>query len=89
MGRCTRSASGRAPSATRSTSRGAAPCREIFAPWASGGVYLNFVGDEGEDRVRAAFGDAYDRLAAVKAQWDPENLFRGNQNIRPRAQLVT
>ena len=64
-------------------------CREIFAPWANGGVYLNFVGDEGEDRVRAAFGEAYDRLAAVKAQYDPENLFRGNQNIRPRAQLVT
>ncbi len=64
-------------------------CREIFAPWANGGVYLNFVGDEGDDRVRAAFGEAYDRLAAVKAQYDPENLFRGNQNIRPRAQLVT
>ena len=63
-------------------------CREIFAPWTSGGVYLNFVGDEGEERVRAAFGVAYDRLAAVKAEYDPDNLFRGNQNIRPRPQLV-
>ena len=62
--------------------------RDVLAPWKSGGVYLNFVGDEGEDRVRAAFGDAYERLAAVKAEYDPENLFRGNQNIRPRGQLV-
>ena len=61
----------------------------MLAPWRSGGVYLNFVGDEGEDRVRAAFGDAYDRLAAVKEQYDPENMFHGNQNIRPRGQLVT
>jgi FAD/FMN-containing dehydrogenase len=61
--------------------------REVLAPWKTGGVYLNFVGDEGEDRVRAAFGDAYGRLAAVKEQYDPDNLFRGNQNIRPREQL--
>ncbi|HSO02691.1 MAG TPA: FAD-binding oxidoreductase, partial [Gaiellaceae bacterium] len=63
-------------------------CRDVFSPWANGGVYLNFVGDEGEERVRAAFGDAYERLAAVKAAFDPENLFRGNQNIRPRGQLI-
>ena len=44
---------------------------------------------EGEDRVRAAFGEHYDRLAAVKAEYDPENLFHGNQNIRPRGQLVS
>jgi len=62
--------------------------REVLAPWKSGGVYLNFVGDEGEERVRAAFGEHYDRLAAVKAEYDPENLFHGNQNIRPRGQLV-
>jgi FAD/FMN-containing dehydrogenase len=54
-----------------------------FAPWKTGGVYLNFVGDEGQDRVRAAFGDAYDELAEIKAQWDPDNVFHGNQNIRP------
>jgi len=63
--------------------------RDVLAPWKSGGVYLNFVGDEGEDRVRAAFGEHYDRLAAVKAEYDPENLFHGNQNIRPRGQLVS
>jgi len=63
-------------------------CRDVFSPWANGGVYLNFVGDEGEERVRAAFGDAYERLAAVKAAFDPQNLLRGNQNIRPRGQLI-
>ncbi len=62
--------------------------RDVLAPWKSGGVYLNFVGDEGEERVRAAFGENYERLAAVKAEYDPENLFHGNQNIRPKGQLV-
>ena len=62
--------------------------RDLVAPWRSGGVYLNFVGDEGDERVRAAFGEHYDRLAAVKEQYDPENLFHGNQNIRPRSQLT-
>jgi hypothetical protein len=58
--------------------------RRDIAQYASGGVYLNFIGEEGEDRIRAAFGDEkYARLAAVKAEWDPGNVFRGNQNIRP------
>jgi FAD/FMN-containing dehydrogenase len=58
--------------------------RDDIAKYASGGVYLNFVGDEGEDRVRAAFGDdKYARLARIKGEWDPGNVFRGNQNIRP------
>jgi FAD/FMN-containing dehydrogenase len=51
--------------------------------FSSGGVYLNFIGDEGQDRVRAAFGPAYDRLAQIKAQYDPDNFFRFNQNIKP------
>ena len=51
--------------------------------FASGGVYLNFIGDEGQDRVRAAFGDSYDRLAQIKAEYDPDNFFRFNQNIKP------
>jgi FAD/FMN-containing dehydrogenase len=57
--------------------------REVFASWRTGATYLNFIGDEGADRVRAAFGDNYDRLAAIKAAWDPDNVFRGNQNIVP------
>ena len=48
------------------------------------GVYVNFLGDEGEARVREAYpGGAWDRLAAVKARYDPTNLFRLNQNIPP------
>jgi berberine-like enzyme len=50
----------------------------------TGGVYVNFLGDEGEARVRAAYGSArYDRLVALKDKYDPANLFRLNQNIRP------
>jgi FAD/FMN-containing dehydrogenase len=41
--------------------------------------------DEGQERVRASYRDNYDRLAAIKAQYDPENLFRINQNIEPRS----
>ena len=52
-------------------------------PFSTGGVYLNNLGDEGEDRVRAAFGGNYDRLVALKTRYDPTNLFRLNQNIRP------
>ena len=53
-------------------------------PWTTGQVYLNFIGDEGADRVRSAFGtEKYQRLQALKRKWDPENLFRHNQNIEP------
>lgn len=48
-------------------------------------VYVNNLGGEGEDRVREAYGPNDDRLAAIKAIYDPTNLFRANQNIRPRA----
>ena len=49
----------------------------------SPGVYVNFLGDEGEDRVREAYpGATWDRLAEVKRRYDPTNLFRLNQNIR-------
>ncbi len=48
------------------------------------GVYVNFLGDEGEARVRAAYpGSTWDRLAVIKARYDPTNLFRLNQNIPP------
>ncbi|HEX2119532.1 MAG TPA: FAD-binding oxidoreductase, partial [Acidimicrobiales bacterium] len=53
-------------------------------PWTTGRVYLNYIGDEGLGRVEAAFGpERYARLQALKAKWDPENLFRHNQNIPP------
>ena len=58
--------------------------RRDIAHYANGGVYLNFIGDEGQDRVRAAYGEKkYARLAGIKAEWDPDNVFRGNQNIKP------
>lgn len=58
--------------------------------FSSGGVYLNFIGDEGQDRVRAAFGpEKYERLAAVKRRYDPDNQFRGNQNIVPSKEGAT
>jgi hypothetical protein len=48
------------------------------------GAYVNFLGDEGDDRVRAAYpGATWDRLSAIKARYDPTNLFRRNQNIPP------
>ena len=48
------------------------------------GAYVNFVGDEGEERVHAAYpGSTWDRLVAIKARYDPNNLFRLNQNIPP------
>jgi FAD/FMN-containing dehydrogenase len=49
-----------------------------------GGVYVNFLGDEGEARIRVAYpGSTWDRLAAIKGRYDPTNLFRLNQNIPP------
>ena len=56
----------------------------MMAPFSTGGVYLNFIGDEGTDRIRAAYGeDNYARLAEIKGRYDPDNVFRGNQNIKP------
>jgi FAD/FMN-containing dehydrogenase len=58
--------------------------RDDLRQVSSGGVYLNFIGDEGFDRIRAAYGEQkYARLAAIKAQYDPTNVFRGNHNIQP------
>jgi len=60
--------------------------RDFFnasAPFASGSVYVNFLTADEGDRVRAAYGPNYDRLARVKRTYDPENLLRMNQNIKP------
>lgn len=56
---------------------------DALHPYSAGGAYINMMMEEGADRVRAAYGDNYERLAHVKAAYDPENLFRINQNIRP------
>lgn len=58
-----------------------------MVPFTTGGVYVNFIsGDEGESRVRAAYGEqTHARLVALKNRWDPDNLFHLNQNIVPTA----
>ncbi|MDM0104840.1 FAD-binding oxidoreductase [Variovorax sp. J22R24] len=58
---------------------------DALHPYSAGGAYINFMMDEGEDRVKATYREHYDRLAAIKRQYDPGNLFRVNQNIRPVA----
>jgi FAD/FMN-containing dehydrogenase len=59
--------------------------QEAVHPYSAGGTYLNFIMDEGQERVQASYGDNYARLARIKAKYDPENLFHVNQNIRPAA----
>lgn len=54
-----------------------------MAPHATGGVYVNLLGADEEARVRAAYGDNYERLVELKGKWDPDNLFRMNHNIPP------
>jgi FAD binding domain/Berberine and berberine like len=54
-------------------------------PYSAGGAYVNFMMDEGQERVQATYRDNYGRLATVKAQYDPDNVFHVNQNVRPRA----
>jgi FAD/FMN-containing dehydrogenase len=63
-------------------------CKDYFDalhPYSAGGAYVNFMMDEGQARVEAAFRENYGRLALVKSQYDPANLFRVNQNIQPAA----
>jgi hypothetical protein len=60
--------------------------RDFFAamqPHLRSGVYSNYLADEGDARVRAAYGSAYDGLVALKRRWDPSNVFRLNQNVTP------
>ncbi|MCM2393197.1 FAD-binding oxidoreductase [Streptomyces albipurpureus] len=60
--------------------------RTRMQPWSAGSTYLNFIGHEGQERVVASFGERnYRRLAAIKAVYDPENVFRLNHNIQPAA----
>ena len=59
---------------------------EALHPYSAGGAYVNFMMDEGEHRVKASYGDNYERLALIKKKYDPDNLFRVNQNIKPAFQ---
>jgi hypothetical protein len=57
---------------------------EALHPYGAGGAYVNFMMEgEGEDRIRATYGDNYERLARIKAKYDPNNFFSVNQNIQP------
>lgn len=56
---------------------------DALHPYSAGGAYLNFMMEEGQERIRATYRGNYDRLAAIKAKYDPNNLFRVNQNIQP------
>jgi len=57
--------------------------QEALHPYSAGGAYVNMMMDEGPDRVRASYRGNYERLAQIKAEYDPENLLRINQNIPP------
>ena len=57
--------------------------QEALHPYSAGGAYVNMMMDEGQERVRASYRGNYERLAQVKANYDPQNLFRINQNIQP------
>jgi FAD/FMN-containing dehydrogenase len=56
---------------------------QALHPHSAGGAYINMMMEEGQERIRAAYRDNYDRLAAIKAKYDPTNFFHINQNIRP------
>ncbi len=56
---------------------------EDVHPYSAGGAYVNFMMDEGQDRVEASYRENYERLVAVKNTYDPTNFFRVNQNIKP------
>jgi FAD/FMN-containing dehydrogenase len=56
---------------------------EALHPYSAGASYINFMMEEGQDRIRAAYGGNYERLQKVKAKYDPDNFFHVNQNIAP------
>jgi FAD/FMN-containing dehydrogenase len=58
---------------------------DALHPYSAGGAYVNFMMEEGQDRIKATYGDNYDRLVAIKNKYDPTNLFQVNQNIKPTA----
>ena len=56
---------------------------EALHPYSAPGAYVNFMMEEGQDRIQATYGDNYDRLVSIKRKYDAANVFRVNQNIRP------
>jgi FAD/FMN-containing dehydrogenase len=58
---------------------------DALHPYSAGGAYVNMMMEEGQERVQASYGDNYERLAGVKREYDPSNVFHVNQNIRPAA----
>ena len=56
---------------------------DLMKPFSTGGVYVNNLGEEGEDQIRAAYGNNYERLVSLKNKYDPDNFFRLNANIKP------
>ena len=70
---------------TSGASRGPAEFFNASAPYATGGVYVNFLTQDEVDRIPAAYGPNYDRLVQLKSKYDPKNVFRLNQNIKPAA----
>ncbi|MCX2741712.1 FAD-binding oxidoreductase [Pontibacter anaerobius] len=64
-------------------------CYRAAAPFLEEGVYVNYVGEEGEARARAAYGVNYERLVQLKNKYDPTNFFRLNQNIKPAPESTT
>jgi hypothetical protein len=65
--------------------------RNLFrdvAPFATGGVYVNFQTADEKERVREAYGTNYERLAKIKSAYDPDNFFHVNQNIKPEMEMA-
>jgi len=56
---------------------------DAVAPFATGAVYVNMLGEDEAARLPAAYGDNFSRLAELKAKWDPDNVFQMNHNVRP------
>jgi hypothetical protein len=73
------------PDETERHTRWADELWRAMQPWSSGRVYVNYLGNEGKARVKAAYGANYERLVVLKTKYDPTNLFRFNQNIKPEA----
>ena len=71
------------PSTSAATAEWTTQYWEALHPYSAGGAYVNMYMEEGQERVRMSYRDNYDRLARAKAQFDPDNIFRVNQNIRP------